>query len=55
MTVLECVAIFLLAIYLLQLAICWLSNIWWILVILVVLGIAGAVGWRIYKNKRDGY
>jgi len=55
LTVLEAAAIFLLAIYLLHLAICWLSKIWWILLIIVVVGIAAGVGWRVYKNKRDGY
>ena len=55
MTVLEIAAIFLLAVYLLRLAICWLSQIWWILLIIAVLGIAVGVGWRIWKNKRGGY
>jgi predicted negative regulator of RcsB-dependent stress response len=55
MAILEAAAIFLLAMYLLRLAICYLSQIWWVLLTLVVLGIAFAVGWRIWKNKRGGY
>jgi len=54
-TLLEIAAIFLLAVYLLRLAICYLSQIWWILLIIAVVGIAAGVGWRIWKNKRDGY
>ena len=54
-TILEIAAIFLLAMYLLRLAICWLSQIWWIVLLLIVLGIAAGVGWRVWKNKRDGY
>ena len=54
-SVLEVAAIFLLAMYLLRLAICYLSEMWWILLLIVVAGIAAGVGWRIWKNKRDGY
>lgn len=51
MTVLEAAAIFLLAMYLLRLAICWLSEMWWVILIIVVVGIVIAVGYRVWKNK----
>jgi len=55
MTILEVAAIFLLAMYLLRIAICYMRQMWWIILLLVVIGIAVAVAWRIWKNKRDGY
>jgi len=52
---LEIAAIFALAIFLLRLAVCWLSQIWWILLILVVLAVAGWFGWRWYKNRNGDW
>jgi len=54
MTFLQIAAVFALAMYLIRLAVCYLSQVWWVLVILAALGIAVAVGWRVWKSKR-GY
>jgi len=48
---LEAAAIFALAIFLIKLAICWLISIWWILLILAVLVIAGVIGWKLWKRR----
>jgi len=54
-TVLEIAAIFALAMYLIRLAICYLSQVWWVLIILAALGAAGWFGWRWWKSRRGGY
>jgi predicted negative regulator of RcsB-dependent stress response len=53
-TFLEIAAIFCLATFLLKLAICFLSQIWIALLVIVVLTAAGLFAWRWWKNHR-GY
>ena len=48
-------AIFAAAVFLIQLAVCWLSQIWWILLIIAILVAAGWFGWRWWKNHHGGY
>jgi len=52
--VLEIAGIFALAMLLIRLAVCILSQVWWILAILAALGAAGYFGWRWLRNRR-GY
>ena len=52
MTVLEIAAIFALAMYLIRLAVCYLSQVWWVLLILGGLAAAGFFGWRWWKNRQ---
>jgi len=55
MVLLEIAACFALAMYLIRLAICYLSQIWWALLILAVLVLAGILGWRWWKDRHGGY
>jgi len=55
MTILEAAAIFALSMFLLRLGICYLSQIWWVLLILVVLTVVGIIGWRWWKNRHQDY
>jgi len=51
MYLLTIAAIFALAVYLIRLAFCWLSQIWWIIMLIAALVIAGIFIWRWWKNK----
>jgi hypothetical protein len=55
MAVLEIAAILALAMYLFRLAVCYLSRIWWVLLILALVIAAGIFGWRWWKNHHDAY
>jgi hypothetical protein len=55
MFVLEIAAILALAMYLFRLAVCYLSQIWWVLLLLAVLIAAGWFGWRWWKNRHGAY
>ena len=52
---LETAAIFALAVFLIRLAVCWLMQIWWVLIILAVLILAGFFGWHWWKTNRSNY
>ncbi|MDR1667860.1 MAG: hypothetical protein LBS03_09280 [Bacteroidales bacterium] len=47
----EFAAMFALSVFLVRLAILWLAQIWWILLILCVIAIGGIIGWRVWKQK----
>jgi uncharacterized membrane protein YqgA involved in biofilm formation len=52
--IVECAVLLTLSVFLIKLAVCWLMEIWWVLLIIAALAIGGVIGWRIWKNKR-GY
>jgi hypothetical protein len=54
-TILEIAFILALAMFLLRLAICWLSQIWWVLLILAVLIAAGVIAYRWWKSRHGEY
>jgi len=54
-TLLELAAIFALAMYLIRLAVCYLSQVWWVLLILAVLVAAGWFGWKLWKERHGGW
>ena len=49
--IVEFAALFALAVFLIKLATAWITEIWWILLILAVIGVGGVIGWRLWKNK----
>ena len=53
--ILEIAAVFALAMFLIRLGICYLSQIWWVLLILFVLLIAGLFGWHWWKEHHGGW
>ena len=55
MLFLEIAAVFALATFLLKLGICYLSQIWWALILLAILVAAGWFGWRWWKDHHGGY
>jgi hypothetical protein len=55
LTVLQIAAILALAMWLFRLAVCYLSKIWWVLLILAVIIAAGVFGWRWWKAHRGEY
>jgi fatty acid desaturase len=51
---LESAAMFALAMFLIRLGICYLYEIWWVLVIIAVLTVGSIVGYRVWKRRADG-
>ena len=43
------------AMYLIRLAVCYLSQVWWVLVILAALGGAGYIGWKLWRRRHGGW
>jgi hypothetical protein len=52
--IVECAVLLALSVFLIKLAVCWLMEIWWVLLIIAAVVVAGIIGWQIWKNKR-GY
>ena len=50
---LEAAAVFALAMFLIRLGVCYLSQVWWILLILAGITIAVVIGWRFWKHQQD--
>jgi len=48
-------ALFALAMWLLRLGVCYLSHIWWVLLILAVLIVAGIVIWKTWRKWHGGW
>ena len=51
---LEAAAVFALAMFLIRLGVCYLSQVWWVLLILAGITIAVVVGWRLLKHQQNG-
>jgi hypothetical protein len=48
-------AMFAFGMYLIRLAVCYLSQVWWVLVILAALIVAGFIGWKLWQKYRGDY
>jgi hypothetical protein len=50
--ILECAALFALSAFLIRLGVCWLTDIWRILLAIAAVTAAAVVGWRLWRSKR---
>jgi hypothetical protein len=48
---LEFAAMFALSMYLIKLGVCYLSEVWWILLILAALAVGGYAVYRLWRNR----
>ena len=49
----EYAALFALSAFLIRLAVCYIMDVWWVLIILAAVSAAASIGYRIWKNKRN--
>jgi len=49
--ILEFAALFALSAFLIKLAVCFVLEIWWVLLIIAIVTAGSVIGYRIWKNK----